>query len=161
MNITDRIDRILGEPKSLYVPNPDQSVADLIMGMVPHARDLDFSVPRVVTAIKSTTTDYRDAVFKKLKQTPDHPIWSLDSMSIGHLFARMSNIADEMVMLADQIGRIRPPRGDEGWTEQYREEYYQRHVGQIRGWANDLAKEINPTGLILHGLKRGEDIDWL
>jgi hypothetical protein len=158
MNTTDRI---LAESKSLYVPNPDQSVADLIMGMVPHARDLDFSVPRVVTAIKSTTTDYRDAVFKKLKQTSDHPIWSLDSMSIGYLFARMSNIADEMVWLADEIGAIKPPRGEEGWIQQYREEYYQRHVGQIRGWANDLAKEINPTGLILHGLKRGEDIDWL
>jgi hypothetical protein len=158
MNITDRI---LAESKSLYVPNRDQSVADLIMGMVPHARDLDFSVPRVVTAIKSTTTDYRDAVFKKLKQNPDQPIWSLDSMSIGYLFARMSNIADEMVWLANEIGAIKPPRGEEGWIQQYREEYYQRHVGQIRGYAHDLAKEINPTGLILHGLKRGEDIDWL
>ena len=158
MNTTSRI---LGESKSLYVPNPDQSVADLIMGMVPHARDLDFSVPRVVTAIKSTSTDYRDAVFKKLRETPDHPIWSLDSMSIGHLFSRIAGIANEMVMLANEIGTITAPRGEEGWIQQYREEYYQRHVGQCRGWARDLAKEINPAGLILYSMKQGEDVDWL
>ena len=158
MNTTSRI---LGESKSLYAPNPDQSVSDLVMGMVPHSRDLDFSVPRVVTAIKATSTDYRDAVFKKLREIPDHPIWDLDSMSIGHLFSRISDIADNMVMLASEIGTIKPPRGEEGWIQQYREEYYERHVGQYRGWARDLAKDIDPAGLILYSMKQGEDVDWL